>query len=77
MPDESVVGVETKQIQIIPEDSIDMIKKIALSHKPDGTLNYRYGPALVFLLNTGLREGDAYGKIRLKLDKPSKYKGLG
>lgn len=58
MPDESVVGVETKQIQIIPEDSIDMIKKVALSHKPDGTLNYRYGPALVFLLNTGLREGE-------------------
>ncbi len=24
----------------------------------------------------GIREGDAYGKIRLKLDKPSKYKGL-
>ena len=25
---------------------------------------------------TGIRVGDAYGKIRLKLDKPSKYKGL-
>ena len=29
---------------------------------------------LMFL--TGMRIGDAYGKIRLKLDKPSKYKGL-
>ena len=28
------------------------------------------------LASTGMRVGDAYGKIRLKLDKPSKYKGL-
>ena len=28
------------------------------------------------LFYTGMRSGDAYGKIRLKLDKPSKYKGL-
>lgn len=58
LPDESAVGVETKQIQIIPDDSIEKIKEIALAYKPDGTLEYRYGPALVFVLNTGLREGE-------------------
>lgn len=58
MPDESAVGVKTKQIQIIPEESIQMIKNVALSYKPGGTLNYRYGPAPIFVLNTGLREGE-------------------
>jgi len=46
------------QIEMIPEDSIEMIKAVALSYKPDGTLNYRCGPALVFVLNTGLRESE-------------------
>ena len=32
--------------------------------------------ALQLLFYSGMRFGDAYGKIRLKLDKPSKYKGL-
>lgn len=35
-----------------------------------------YSNQFVLVLQTGLRVGDAYGKIRLKLDKPSKYKGL-
>lgn len=64
MPDESAVGVETKEIEIIPDDSIEMIKKVALSYRPDGTLSYRYGPALVFVLNTGLREGELLGISR-------------
>ena len=58
MPDESAVRVNTKQIQIITEESIEAIKDVALSYKPDGTLDYRYGTALVFVLNTGLREGE-------------------
>lgn len=58
MPDESAVGVKTKQIEIIPEEYIEMIKDVALSYQPDGTLSYRYGPALVFILNTGLRQGE-------------------
>lgn len=33
-------------------------------------------PIVVTTVYTGMRKGDAYGKIRLKLDKPSKYKGL-
>lgn len=36
----------------------------------------RYFVMFEILFWTGCREGDAYGKIRLKLDKPSKYKGL-
>lgn len=31
---------------------------------------------IAIALYMGIRIGDAYGKIRLKLDKPSKYKGL-
>lgn len=58
MPDESAVGVKTKQIQIIPDGYIGQIKELALSRRTDGTLNYRYGPAIVFMLNTGLREGE-------------------
>lgn len=58
LPDESAAGVKTKEIQIIPEEFVDQIKAVALSYKSDGTLNYRYGPALVLVLNTGLREGE-------------------
>lgn len=58
LPDESAVGVETKEIEILPEECLEKMKEIALSNKKDGTLNYRYGPALVFMLNTGLREGE-------------------
>ena len=36
----------------------------------------RYYLIFEILFWTGCRIGDAYGKIRLKLDKPSKYKGL-
>lgn len=31
LPDESAVGVETKQIEILPEESTEAIKEIALS----------------------------------------------
>lgn len=58
LPDESAVGVKTKDIEIIPDEYLDRIKEVALSHNPDGTLNYRYGPAIIFALNTGLREGE-------------------
>ncbi len=58
LPDESAVGVKTKEIEIIPDEYVEKVKEVALSRKQDGTLNYRYGPALVFDLNTGLREGE-------------------
>jgi len=47
-----------------------MIKDVTLSYKPDGTLNYRHSPALVFVLNTGLREGEllALSKNRIQQD---------
>ena len=71
VPDESAVGVKTKQIQIIPDESIKIIKEVALSYKPDGSLNYRYGPLIVFALNTGLREGEllALSKNGIQHDK--------
>ncbi|WP_425324225.1 tyrosine-type recombinase/integrase [Kineothrix sedimenti] len=34
------------------------MKEIALSNKRYGTLKYRYGTALVLMLNTGLRAGE-------------------
>lgn len=71
MPDESAVGVKTKQIRTIPEESIGKIKDVALSYKPDGSLNYRYGPALVFILNTGLREGELLALSKNGIQKDS------
>lgn len=71
MPDEAAVGVETKQIEILPEESIEAIKEIALSYAPDGTLNYRYGPALVFVLNTGLRQGELLALSRKGIQEDS------
>lgn len=71
LPDEIAAGVKTKSIQIIPEESIEQIKFVALSYNSDGILNYRYGPALVFILNTGLREGEllALSKNGIAKDK--------
>jgi len=72
LPDESAAGVETKKIQIIPEEFIDQIKSVALSIKSDGTLNYRYGPALVLVLNTGLREGELLALSQNGIQKDKK-----
>ena len=66
MPDESVLSVKTKEIQIIPSEHQKIIKEIAMESSPNKneTYLYRYGPAIVFLLNTGLRAGEllALGK---------------
>lgn len=58
LPDETAVGKKTKEIQILPPECLERFKEAALEYNPDGTLAYRYGPALVFALNTGLREGE-------------------
>lgn len=58
LPDESVLEVKTKDIEIIPDDYLPLFKKTALSRNTDGSLAYRYGPLLVFGLNTGFREGE-------------------
>ena len=71
MSDESAVGIKTKQIETISEEYIGKIKEVALSCKPDGTLNYRYGPALVFVLNTGLREGELLALSKNGIQKDS------
>lgn len=58
LPDESAVEVKTKDIEIIPDDYIQKFKDVAMERKSDGSLAYRYGPLLVFGLNTGFREGE-------------------
>ena len=45
-------------MQILPLECLERFKEVALGYNPDGTLAYRYGPALVFALNTGHREGE-------------------
>ena len=58
LPNERAVGVKTKTIEILSNDAIEAFKEKALSRKSDGSLIYQYGPAFVFALNTGLREGE-------------------
>ena len=58
LPSEKAVGKQTKQIEILPQEILEDFKRVALSRNPDGTLAYRYGPALVFALNTGVRRGE-------------------
>lgn len=66
MPAESVLQVKTKDIEIISPEHIPIIEEIALMPSPNKNERflYRYGPAIVFLLNTGLRGGEllALGK---------------
>ena len=50
MPDEAAVGIKTKQIEMISEEYIGKIKEVALSCKPDGTLNYRIQAFQGFLI---------------------------
>lgn len=71
LPDETAVGKQTKKIEILPQQSLEDFKQVALSRNPDGTLAYRYGPALVFALNTGLRKGEllALSKNNIITDK--------
>lgn len=58
LPDDSVLEVKTKEIEIIPDKYLPAFTEIAMARKPDGSLAYRYGPLLVFGLNTGFREGE-------------------
>lgn len=58
LPNERAVGVKTKKIEILPDNAIEIFKEVTLSTKSDKNLNFRFGPAFVFALNTGLREGE-------------------
>ena len=42
LPDESVLEVKTKEIEIIPDEYLPIFIKTALERKPDGSLAYRY-----------------------------------
>lgn len=69
MPEESVLPIETKKIQIIPPEHQHIIKDVAMEYSPNKNERYlyRYGPAIVFLLNIGLRAGEmlALGKSNI------------
>ena len=58
LPDESVLEVKTKEIEIMPDEYLPKFNETAMARNPDGSLAYRYGPLLVFALNTGFREGE-------------------
>lgn len=60
MPDESALTIATKDIQIISEEHQEIIKKVAMAYSPNKNQRYlyRYGPAILFMLNTGLRAGE-------------------
>ncbi len=64
-------------VSVLSDEEIQLFVNEATMINPN-TGKYKYSSGLygLLLLYTGLRVGDAYGKIRLKLDKPSKYKGL-
>lgn len=58
LPNENAVGKKTKAIEIFPSEILEDFKRVALSRDSEGNLEYRYGPALVFALNTGVRKGE-------------------
>ena len=60
IPDESVLPIKTKKIQVIPSEHETIIKQIAMEYSPNKNERYlyRYEPAIVFLLNTGMRGGE-------------------
>ena len=69
MPEESTLVNKTKEIEVIAPEHIPIIEEIAMSPSPNKNERflYRYGPVIVFLLNTGLRGGEvlALGKSRI------------
>lgn len=66
----------TKQLQVLSGDEMKKFVSVAAEKLKKGECRYRYGYGLIFVLYTGLREGDDDDKIRLNQRKPSKYKGL-
>ena len=66
---------EDKELGVWEDDEINALQSSSMDCW-NKCRKYRNSPALFIFCGTGLRLGDAYGKIRLKLDKPSKYKGL-
>lgn len=69
VPAEDELEIETKEIQIISPEHQQLIKEIAMEPSPNRNeyFLYRYGAAIVFLLNTGLRGGEllALGRSRI------------
>ncbi len=58
LPRKDFFVVMTKEIEVIPDDKISALVEVALSRRKNGKLRYPSGPAIVFLLYTGLRLGE-------------------
>ena len=58
LPRKDFFTIKTKDIEVIPDDKISALVEVALSRRKNGTLKYPSGPAVVFLLYTGLRLGE-------------------
>lgn len=58
LPKRDFFAVKTKQIEVIPDDKIETLIEVALSRCNNGKLKFPSGPAIVFLLYTGLRLGE-------------------
>lgn len=59
MPKEENLCVHTKSIQILSPADISLIEAAARMRFPNGSIKYRYAPAYILILNTGLRSGEA------------------
>lgn len=78
MPSEASLSIETKEIQIIPPEHQQIIKKIAMEYSPNKNQRYlyRYGPAILFMLNTGLRAEEVLALGRSSIVTYSGRKGI-
>lgn len=58
LPRKDFLKAATKEIEIIPDYRIAALVEVALSRRKNGKLRYSFGPAVVFLLYTGLGLGE-------------------
>lgn len=72
MPKESTMNVKTKDIEEYTEDEIIKMRAIIYSTFNDKTKLYRYSPIYDFMLNTGLRAGEALALTWDKIDFENK-----
>lgn len=78
IPAEDELEIETKEIMVITPEHQKIIKQIAMEPSPNRNERYlyRYGPAIVFLLNTGLRGGELLALGKSKIISYQKRKGI-
>lgn len=68
LPHRSKMIYQTKEMEILTLDEVKRIIAIAEYTDKDGNLDYRYGEAIVLLLLTGMRAGEARGVNKSDID---------